>query len=59
MGGLGYTRETLVDLLPALARLDDRRGSLEMLRNRLAESIFERRFSQRPPRMAAGDTTVS
>ena len=28
-------------------------GSLEMLKNRLAEIIFERRFSQRPPRAAS------
>jgi hypothetical protein len=27
-------------------------GSVEMMKNRLAESIFERRFSQRPPRTA-------
>lgn len=25
-------------------------GSLEMMRNRIAEGVFERRFSQRPPR---------
>jgi hypothetical protein len=25
-------------------------GSIEMMKNRLAEFIFERRFSQRPPR---------
>ena len=27
-------------------------GSIEMLKNRIAEIIFERRFSQRPPRAA-------
>lgn len=25
-------------------------GSLEMMKNRIAESVFERRFSQRPPK---------
>jgi hypothetical protein len=28
-------------------------GSIEMMKNRLAEIIFERRFSQRPPKPAA------
>ena len=60
MGGLGYTRETLVEYCFRRSRgWMIAGGSLEMLRNRLAESIFERRFSQRPPRVALGDTTVS
>jgi hypothetical protein len=28
-------------------------GSIEMMKNRLAEEVFGRRFSQRPPRSAA------
>jgi hypothetical protein len=31
-------------------------GSIEMMKNRLAESIFQRRFSQRPPRSSKEDT---
>ncbi len=51
MGGLGYTRETLVDYCFRRSRgWMIAGGSLEMLKNRLAEVIFERRFSQRPPR---------
>lgn len=55
MGGLGYTQETLVEYCVRRCRgwmLAG--GSIEMLKNRLAEIIFERRFSQRPPRPAAG-----
>jgi alkylation response protein AidB-like acyl-CoA dehydrogenase len=51
MGGLGYTQETLVEYCLRRSRgwmLAG--GSIEMLKNRMAEIIFERRFSQRPPR---------
>jgi alkylation response protein AidB-like acyl-CoA dehydrogenase len=34
-------------------------GSLEMLKNRLAEIIFERRFSQRPPRIQSTDSATT
>ena len=52
MGGLGYTRETLVEYCFRRSRgWMIAGGSLEMLKNRLAEVIFERRFSQRPPRV--------
>ncbi len=52
MGGLGYTRETLVEYCFRRSRgWMIAGGSLEMLKNRLAEIIFERRFSQRPPRV--------
>jgi hypothetical protein len=27
-------------------------GSIEMLKNRIAESVFDQRFDQRPPRAA-------
>ena len=53
MGGLGYTQETLVEYCFRRSRgWMIAGGSLEMLKNRLAETIFERRFSQRPPRAA-------
>jgi len=53
MGGLGYTQETLVEYCLRRSRgwmLAG--GSIEMMKNRLAEIIFERRFSQRPPKPA-------
>ena len=54
MGGLGYTRETLVEYCFRRSRgWMIAGGSLEMLKNRLAEIIFERRFSQRPPKSAS------
>ncbi len=53
MGGLGYTQETLVEYCVRRSRgWMIAGGSIEMLKNRLAEIIFERRFSQRPPRAA-------
>ncbi len=30
-------------------------GSLEMMRNRVAEGVFERSFPQRPPRAEAAE----
>jgi alkylation response protein AidB-like acyl-CoA dehydrogenase len=51
MGGLGYSREALIEYCFRRSRgWMIAGGSLEMLRNRMAESIFERRFPQRPPR---------
>jgi alkylation response protein AidB-like acyl-CoA dehydrogenase len=53
MGGLGYTEETLVEYCVRRSRgWMIAGGSIEMMKNRLAESIFERRFPQRPPRAA-------
>ena len=53
MGGLGYTQETLVEYCVRRTRgWMIAGGSIEMMKNRLAESIFERRFSQRPPKAA-------
>ena len=52
MGGMGYTQETLVEYCVRRSRgWMIAGGSIEMLKNRLAEIIFERRFSQRPPRV--------
>jgi len=51
MGGLGYTQETLVEYCVRRSRgWMIAGGSIEMLKNRLAEIIFERRFSQRAPK---------
>lgn len=49
MGGMGYSQETLVEYCMRRARgWMIAGGSIEMLKNRIAEGIFERRFSQRP-----------
>jgi alkylation response protein AidB-like acyl-CoA dehydrogenase len=49
MGGLGYTQETLVEYCVRRSRgWMIAGGSIEMMKNRLAEIIFERRFPQRP-----------
>lgn len=48
MGGLGFSQELLVEY--CLRRIRGwmvAGGSIEMLKNRIAEGIFERRFSQR------------
>ena len=53
MGATGFSQELLVEY--CLRKTRGWRiagGTSEMMRNRLAESIFERRFSQRPPRPA-------
>jgi alkylation response protein AidB-like acyl-CoA dehydrogenase len=51
MGALGYSRETLVEYCMRRTRgWMIAGGSVEMLKNRIAEHVFERRFDQRPPR---------
>ncbi|MEQ8586903.1 MAG: acyl-CoA dehydrogenase [Thalassobaculaceae bacterium] len=51
LGGLGYTEESLVEYCWRRARgWQIAGGSLEMMKNRIAEGVFGRRFSQRPPR---------
>ena len=53
MGGMGYCDETLVEYCFRKSRgWQIAGGSLEMMRNRIAEGIFDRRFSQRPERTA-------
>jgi alkylation response protein AidB-like acyl-CoA dehydrogenase len=53
LGGLGYSEESLVEYCLRRTRgWMIAGGSLEMMRNRIAEEIFERRFPQRPPRAA-------
>lgn len=55
MGGTGYCDEHLVEYCFRKTRgWMIAGGSLEMMRNRIAEGIFERSFSQRPPRPAEG-----
>jgi hypothetical protein len=54
MGATGYTRETLVEYCLLRTRgWMIAGGSIEMLKNRIAESVFERRFSQRPAKAAS------
>ncbi|MBM3509284.1 MAG: acyl-CoA dehydrogenase [Alphaproteobacteria bacterium] len=56
MGGMGFSEETLVDYCMRRTRgMMIAGGSLEMMKNRIAEGVFGRRFSQRPPRPGASD----
>jgi alkylation response protein AidB-like acyl-CoA dehydrogenase len=49
LGGMGYSRETLVEYCFRRTRgWMIAGGSIEILRNRIAEEVFERRFDQRP-----------
>ena len=49
MGGAGYSQESLVEYCFRKSRgWQIAGGSTEMMKNRIAEDIFERRFSQRP-----------
>src|SRR5579884_3308401 len=51
MGAMGFSRETLVEYCMRRTRgWMIAGGSIEMLKNRIAEHVFERRFDQRPPR---------
>jgi alkylation response protein AidB-like acyl-CoA dehydrogenase len=50
MGAMGYSSQTLVEYCMRRTRgWMIAGGSLEMLRNRIAETVFDRRFDQRPP----------
>ena len=49
MGGLGYSQESLVEYCMRRCRgWMIAGGSIEILKNRIAESVFERSFPQRP-----------
>ena len=49
MGGLGYSQESLVEYCLRRCRgWMIAGGSIEILKNRIAEGVFERTFSQRP-----------
>ena len=51
MGGLGYSQEELVEYCLRRCRgWMIAGGSIEMLKNRIAEHVFDRRFDQRPPK---------
>jgi alkylation response protein AidB-like acyl-CoA dehydrogenase len=51
MGGAGYSQDSLVEYCFRRTRgWMIAGGSPEMMKNRIAEDVFERRFSQRPPR---------
>jgi alkylation response protein AidB-like acyl-CoA dehydrogenase len=51
MGGLGYTQDELVEYCLRRCRgWMIAGGSIEILKNRIAEDVFERSFSQRPDR---------
>jgi len=51
MGGMGYSQESLVEYCVRRCRgWMIAGGSIEILKNRIAEGIFERSFSQRPAR---------
>ena len=51
MGGMGYSQESLVEYCVRRTRgWMIAGGSIEMLKNRIAEGVFERSFSQRPPK---------
>jgi len=55
MGGMGYSRETLAEY--CMLRTKGwmiAGGTVEMMKNRLAELIFGRRFSQRAPKAQEG-----
>jgi alkylation response protein AidB-like acyl-CoA dehydrogenase len=54
MGALGYSRESLVEWCMRRCRgWMIAGGSIEMLKNRIAEHVFDRRFDQRRPKPAA------
>jgi alkylation response protein AidB-like acyl-CoA dehydrogenase len=56
MGALGYSRETLVEYCMRRCRgWMIAGGSLEILKNRIAEHIFDRRFDQRKPHADAAE----
>src|SRR5262245_3065834 len=54
MGAMGYSRDTLVEYCMRRCRgWMIAGGSIEMLKNRIAEHVFDRRFDQRPPKPKA------
>jgi alkylation response protein AidB-like acyl-CoA dehydrogenase len=54
MGGTGFSEESLVEYCMRRCRgWMIAGGSIEMMKNRLAEEVFGRRFPQRPPRPVA------
>lgn len=55
MGGTGFSKESLAEYCFRRTRgWQIAGGSTEVLKNRIAEGIFDRRFDQRPPRAGQG-----
>ncbi len=53
LGGMGYSQESIVEYCVRRTRgWMIAGGSIEVLKNRIAEGVFERSFSQRPPKAA-------
>jgi alkylation response protein AidB-like acyl-CoA dehydrogenase len=51
MGGMGYSQDSIVEYCFRRTRgWMIAGGSIEILKNRIAEGVFDKRFSQRPPR---------
>ena len=51
LGGYGYSREYPLEYILRRTRgWMIAGGSIEMMKNRIAEGIFNRKFSQRPPK---------
>jgi alkylation response protein AidB-like acyl-CoA dehydrogenase len=49
MGGMGFSEESIVEYCVRRTRgWMIAGGSIEILKNRIAESVFERKFDQRP-----------
>ena len=56
MGGAGYSQDSLVEYCFRRTRgWMIAGGSVEIMKNRIAETVFERRFPQRPPKTGGGD----
>jgi alkylation response protein AidB-like acyl-CoA dehydrogenase len=56
MGAIGYSREALVEYCMRRCRgWMIAGGSIEILKNRIAEHVFDRRFDQRPVRRAGAE----
>jgi len=54
MGGIGFSEESIVQYCVRRTRgWMIAGGTVEMMLNRIAENIFDRRFSQRPPKLAS------
>ena len=54
MGAAGYSKSALVEYCMRRCRgWMIAGGSVEILKNRIAEHVFDRRFDQRPPRIKA------
>jgi alkylation response protein AidB-like acyl-CoA dehydrogenase len=60
MGGMGFSQEALVEYCVRRIRgWMIAGGSIEMLKNRIAEGVFGKSFSQRPPKAAPSNPPIS